>query len=109
MRFLEVNVQYTIGISQYSHNIAAVFLVDYLRDQIRFQQDSYEIPWSKSAVYYRNIKLTAIDRYRQEYWLFQSCIWEQEQTKKLHITIFNYYILFITITRIKIQWNQERE
>ena len=43
MRFLEVNVQY-IGISQYSHNIAAVFLVDYLRNQIRFLQDSYEIP-----------------------------------------------------------------
>ena len=40
MRFLEVNVQYIIGISQYSYNIAAVFLVDYLRDQIGFLQDS---------------------------------------------------------------------
>ena len=55
MRFLEVNVQYIIGISQYSHNIAAVFLLDYLRNQIRFLQDSYEIPCSKCAVYYRNI------------------------------------------------------
>ena len=43
MRFLELNLQYIIEISQYSHNIAAVFLVDYLRNQIRILQDSYEI------------------------------------------------------------------
>ena len=87
MRFLVVNVQYTIGISQYSHNIAAVFLVDYLRDQIRFQQDSYEIPRSKSAVYYRNIKLTVIDRYRQEYYYFIHVFESKNRQKKLHITI----------------------